>query len=249
MPWYYFGTVMVIPCFMGIFAYPNFVNKTNANGDIESPNFRIAWYITLPALFNVGWASVQIANMSIVNQLSNSNRMRDKLVNNRNGFTYAANIVVLTLALIMFLYVDNKVQQFRQMCFISLGLGIVTSLFYMFTIMEVKLTKEAEHYDLEYKKATIGEEAALNLMKNQELRKSQNKGRDWKDWLREGTFYVHGFVYMFVRIAVNVTMTMQPFYLHEVTGYIGDDTNPTPVPLALVPLCSYITQMFFSIVL
>ena len=162
MPWYYFGTVMVIPCFMGIFAYPDFVNKTNSLGEIESPNFRIAWYITLPALFNVGWASVQISNMSIVNQLSNSNRMRDKLVNNRNGFTYAANIVVLTLALIMFLYVSNKVKQFRMMCFISLGLGILTSLFYMFVIREVKLTEEAEKYDFEYKKATMGEEAALS---------------------------------------------------------------------------------------
>ena len=30
--------------------------------------------------------------------------------------------------------------------------------------------------------------------------------RDWKGWLKEGSFYVHGLVYMLVRIAVNVTM-------------------------------------------
>lgn len=247
MPWYYFGTIMVVPCFMGIFAYPNFVNKLNDNGDFVNPNFRIAWYITLPALFNVGWASVQISNMSIVNQLSNSNRRRDRLVNNRNGFTYAANIVVLTLALIEFLYVDNKIKQFRWMCFISLGLGAFTSLFYMCTIAEVKLTKAAEHFNFEYKKITMGEEAAVNQLKNEELMRSSRIGKDWKSWLKEGTFYIHGFVYMFVRIAVNVTMTMQPFYLHDVTGYKGTDDNPTPVPLALVPLCSYVTQMIFSI--
>lgn len=31
---------------------------------------------------------------------------------------------------------------------------------------------------------------------------------DWKGWLKEGSFYVHGFVYMVVRIAVNVTMSV-----------------------------------------
>jgi hypothetical protein len=30
----------------------------------------------------------------------------------------------------------------------------------------------------------------------------------WKDWLSEGSFYIHGIVYMLVRIAVNVTMVI-----------------------------------------
>ena len=55
MPWYYAGTLLVIPTFLGIFAYPMFIN------DPDSANFatkRKAWYVTLPAVFNVGWASV-----------------------------------------------------------------------------------------------------------------------------------------------------------------------------------------------
>ena len=28
----------------------------------------------------------------------------------------------------------------------------------------------------------------------------------WSGWLKEGSFYIHGLVYMLVRIAVNVTM-------------------------------------------
>ena len=63
----------------------------------------------------------------------------------------------------------------------------------------------------------------------------------------EGNFYVHGLVYMLVRIAVNVTMTVQPFYLNEVTLFKGSDANPTPPPLAIVPLMSYIMSMIFSI--
>lgn len=54
-------------------------------------------------------------------------------------------------------------------------------------------------------------------------------------------------VYMMVRIAVNVTMTMLPFYLDQVTKWSPTDANPTPTPLALVPLISYIFSMLFSI--
>jgi len=56
-------------------------------------------------------------------------------------------------------------------------------------------------------------------------------------------------VYMLVRIAVNVTMTMQPFYLDKVTGFSPTLETPTPVQLALVPLLSYIFSMIFSLYL
>ena len=85
-------------------------------------------------------------------------------------------------------------------------------------------------------------EEELLLQQENETRNSQGKattGRTWKDWLGEGTFYVHGMVYMLVRVSVNVTMTMQPFYLSNVTNFKGDDKSPTPPPLAIVPLISY----------
>lgn len=52
---------------------------------------------------------------------------------------------------------------------------------------------------------------------------------------------------MLVRIALNVTMTMQPFYLDVVTGFSPTADDPTPFQLALVPLLSYIFSMAFSI--
>lgn len=69
-PWYIFGTILVAPTYFGIFSG---CIACYAVGDIEPSTWsnhhsvEIAYYITLPALFNVGWASVQIANMAIVN--------------------------------------------------------------------------------------------------------------------------------------------------------------------------------------
>ena len=108
-PFYIFGTIFVIPCFLGIFSYPEFVNKKDADGNIENLTLQSVWYCTLPALFNIGWASVQISNMSIVNQLSRSNRKRDLLVNNRNGFTSAASVFVLSLCSILFSTVPDAI--------------------------------------------------------------------------------------------------------------------------------------------
>ena len=38
-PWYFVGTVIVFPCFAGIFKYPPFVNKKDSDGNIENVSF------------------------------------------------------------------------------------------------------------------------------------------------------------------------------------------------------------------
>ena len=81
--------------------------------------------------------------MSIVNQLSYSNRMRDRLSNNRNGFTYGANITVLFLAVIFFSTLNDAIFQFRLLCLIGLILGSCSSMFYLFKIREIPLSKQA----------------------------------------------------------------------------------------------------------
>jgi len=44
---------------------------------------------------------------------------------------------------------------------------------------------------------------------------------------------------MLVRIAINVIMTIQPFYLEEVTEFKANENHTTSVALAIVPLISY----------
>lgn len=78
--------------------------------------------------------------MAIVNSLTHSNRKRDKMVNQRNGFTYMANITVLSAALVVFSFVNNGNDQFRILLAMVLFLGTCTSTFFMCTIREPKLT-------------------------------------------------------------------------------------------------------------
>ena len=123
--------------------------------------------------------------------------------------------------------------------------GTCTSLFFMSVIQEPILTKMASELEREYKIKTMGE-GALKIEDDAKAKENVG-GKSATDWLKEGSFYVHGIVYMVVRIAVNVTMTVQPFYLEESLKFTGDGKNPTPTEIASVPLGSYITSLIFSV--
>ena len=92
-------------------------------------------------------------------------------------------------------------------------MGALSSIFYISRIKEVYLSNEAKRIDKEYKKKTTG----MILTEDENMGSAEKRATarmsvmsehimDWRGWLKEGSFYIHGMVYMTVRIAVNVTM-------------------------------------------
>ena len=70
----------------------------------------------------------------------------------------------------------------------------------------------------------------------------------WYSWFKEGQFYLYGFVYTLVRMAVNVVMTVSSLYLIEVLKFkegLPEDSNPLAV--ALTPLISYCFSLLFQL--
>ena len=51
---------------------------------------------------------------------------------------------------------------------------------------------------------------------------------------------------MLVRVATNVSQSLQNFYISNVLQIKGTPENPNTIEIALVPLVSYITQYIFS---
>ncbi len=64
-PFYILGSIVVLPCFFFLFLSPFTPLTSN-----DVPGGILAYYIALASLFNIGWASTQIANMSVVNTLT-----------------------------------------------------------------------------------------------------------------------------------------------------------------------------------
>jgi Na+/melibiose symporter-like transporter len=81
-PWYIVGTLIVLPCFFMIFWSPYGVGKGDPGEPDPEKNTGqiIGFYVAMASLFNIGWASVQIANMSVVNSITHSTQNRDVLV-------------------------------------------------------------------------------------------------------------------------------------------------------------------------
>jgi Na+/melibiose symporter-like transporter len=136
--------------------------------------------------------------------------------------------------------------QFRILAIIIVVIGLITTLFYMFTIREPYLVKEAKRLQKEFKmqqKALFqAEEGEKERVKSMSMAVKQ-----WYTWFKEGQFYVYGFVYTLVRMAVNVVMTVQSFYLITVLGFKPNDRFPSPWQVALTPLISYSLSILFQI--
>ena len=63
----------------------------------------------------------------------------------------------------------------------------------MLTIKEVSLTERATLMDQNYRKS-------MGIASESVADDAEVVSKDWKAWLKEGTFYVHGGVYTFVRM-------------------------------------------------
>jgi len=107
----------------------------------------------------------------------------------------------------------------------------------MCSINEIKLTKEAIEYDALYRMEEM-KSCGFNVEVKEDSDNPELK-KIWKDWLIDGSFYIHGLVYTLVRIAITVNATLQPFYLNQITKFEKTEDLPTPLPLAIVPLISY----------
>jgi Na+/melibiose symporter-like transporter len=195
----------------------------------------------MPSLFNVGWASVQISNLAIVPLISYSQRRRDEMVNGRNIFTYLANIIMLTMSLILFAFITSA-WSFRILAVVCTLMGGCTSIWYIIQIKEVPLSLKAKELDQAYKaKMRSGQ-----MLNPTNIEKKEDKGGKGPcDWMKECQFYLFGLVYMFARIGLNVNATMMPFYLINVLGFNGGEA--TSVGIAAVPLVTYTSSMFFTL--
>lgn len=233
--WYLFGSILVVPSFMCIFIEFPFV--TNA-----SSGFEYAWYCIWPAIFNVGWASVQVAHYAIVNQLSYSQRRRDEMINGRNIFTYFANILMLSISLVLLIIIPNNgILYFTVLTLICISLGVITTTIYTVQIKENPLSKIALELDHNYKQD-------IRVSYVDTMKKREEGGKNPGDWLKECQFYLFGLVYTFARIALNVNATMMPFYLVSVLGFQASDNGISPA-IAAVPLITYSCSLLFTLYL
>ena len=151
-PWYIAGVVLVIPTFLLTFntwvlwdIVCGSESQRWSRNSLEG--IKLFYYLLLPALFNVGWAAVQIATMSVVVNITRDQDRRDRLVSLRIGFSYISNLFTLIVAIILIEFIDDPIKVFRTLALIITGIGLWTCLIYIFGLPEARLRKQAEDID------------------------------------------------------------------------------------------------------
>jgi len=104
-------------------------------------NMKFFNYALFPALFNVGWAMVEVSHMSLSPMLTCSRSRRDRLNNYRNTFSYISQLIVLLVAFLFFYTIENQLTEFQILSYTVSFLGILTSVFFIYMINEPYLSQ------------------------------------------------------------------------------------------------------------
>jgi Na+/melibiose symporter-like transporter len=66
------------------------------------------------------------------------------MINSRNGFTYLANIVMLSFSMVLFIFEEHSLMQFKVLAITCVILGVISNFFYINNVREQPLSAEAE---------------------------------------------------------------------------------------------------------
>lgn len=257
-PWYIWGTVCVIICFSLIFQKCT-ICESSSNPEL----FEMIYYIILPSLFNIGWAAVQVSHMALLPSISINKKNRDYMVRLRTAFTFSSQMLCLLFSFIIFYYIEDKFVQYSVLSLLCVLIGTITSAIFLFFCREVELNKNINKYYEKMKEAldkfhNISNDSENNLNGNNYNTIDNNEQIQLNQtpatygviyWLKKPTFYKYIVIYMLVRLSINVTSAMLPYYLESVLGIEKTAKGGTPVQISLIYLFSTAGCLYNSLFL
>lgn len=271
-PWYIGGTFVVIISFTLMFQ-SDYVLPKNTPSWLET-----FYFIINPSIFNIGWAAVQVSHMSLLPSISLSKKKQDLMTRMRTGFTFGSQLISLLLSLFYFAIIDDKILQYSLLSLTCIGLGIITSSIFLIYCREITLSKNIPHYYQSIKTSISKRLSEMNIEQNElnkdktsssseksavdgeeilvpteHIRDDDNKSIDikditWRYWLKKTDFYYYMAVYMFVRLAINVSNSMIPFYCKNILLWNKED-GTTPVEISIFLIISNVGSVLNSIFL
>ena len=254
-PWYIGGSILVIISFSLIFQKCLICDKDNS-----SEVMQLIYYITLPSLFNIGWAAVQVSHMSLLPIISVNKKNKDSCVRLRTGFTFISQFLSLVISFFVFYIVKDPMTQYSLLSLLCVFFGVITTFLFLIYCREVILSKNIDSYIDEMKTSLMrinsgdftqetilaGDITQEKLFGND--KNNTNEVINWKYWMKKLDFHAYMIVYMFVRLSINVTGAMIPYYLTNVLKFEEKETG-TPIEISIVFLISMTGSVFNSMFL
>lgn len=139
--WYLAGTLLVLANFFFVFGICLPCASVSPTPD---SSILTIYYCVAAALFNVGWACVQVSHMSLVPSLSSIESERILLNSKRYAFTVMSNLFVFFIltVLIYFINMHDKKEQFHVLAYVCMGVGLFTSFTFFAGTLAITNQKE-----------------------------------------------------------------------------------------------------------
>lgn len=207
--WHLFGTVCVFVSFP--FIFNQCIYCTHA-----PPASQIFYYSAFIIIFQFGWASVQIAHMALITDLTPISSERCELNAYRYAFTVFANIFVFCVMWAIMAATHNTkggfapsdASMFRNVGFIIMGVGCCFSLIFQLGVKEkVRCDRDAN-----------ASQADLVVSNSQEDLYQPEQCLRWYHWLKEMQFWFVAIIYMGSRLTINITQVYLVKYVSQTLG-------------------------------
>jgi Na+/melibiose symporter-like transporter len=265
-PWYIGGTILTTFSFILIFI------KLLPSASSDTATF--IYYLIFPSVFNIGWASVQVSHMSLLPSLSLNKKKRDLMTRIRTAFTFISQTATLCLSFFFFWLIKDKIIQYQVLALSCTAIGLVASITFLILCKEHVLSRNIPVYiermrtslavhDSKYSQKSTnvntlekkrnedtGYSATVDHVPEEEAKKNT---LPWHFWLKQTDFWAYIFVYMFVRLCINMTQSVIPYYLENVLRFDKTEEGGTPIEFSIILLISTVgsimNALWFQVVI
>jgi Na+/melibiose symporter-like transporter len=137
-PWYLAGTIIVTISFSLIFFCVLPPDSTE--------NAKVFYYSCFAALFNIGWAAVQVSHMALLPSITLDTKKKDMMTKIRTGFTFLAQTLTFLFSFVFFKCIKNKILQYQALAGSCIIIGVLSSIYFLVFCKEWELSKNIPKY-------------------------------------------------------------------------------------------------------
>jgi Na+/melibiose symporter-like transporter len=217
--WHAFGTLCVI------FSFPMIFIQCIGCNQLTHTLSQLIYYSGFIVIFQFGWASVQISQLSLIPTLSPCTHERLQLNSWVYAWTVSANIVVYSVTWYLLGREDanepvptpdaqykkvspSDADKFRNLVLIIVALGSLFSFVFHFVVKENREPNDENEDERPImRKRTISVTSVDYTLTCNHLK--------WYHWFKVSQFYKIGLLYSGTRLCINLTQAYIPFYLQE----------------------------------
>lgn len=243
--WHLIGTVCTVISFP--FLFIPCIGMESSDQSVQ-----MIYYAVFIIIFQFGWASVQVAHLSLIPDLTKNPNEKTELNALRNAFTVVSSICVYSVAWVVLgvqsgtsdsagIGPEDK-DKFRLIMIIVVIIGTVFSIIFHLGINEPKPPPRIDAIA----KAIVQQNVHSVEMNGQvaKTKAPKKNARDssmtWKRWLKHFEFYKVAVLYMCTRLFVNLSQTY-------ITLYLQESLKLPKNSVAIIPLVVYVSGLVASI--